>query len=361
MSILIKRTDTNSSGGSSKGYPPGNVSNVEIKGSYKKVTIKWSDPEDIVVGGKTLSTWKSTILVRKKGSIPTSIKDGTIVLTNTERNKYKDTQYEDITAEVGHTYYYRFYTLSTDKVYNDSTSMIYSVTVVNFDPILKNNTWEQVIAAVESGNIPSTWNIGDEIDITLSGTYNETVTLQIWDFNHFDKSDGTGKAGIVFGMKNLMKDKQRMNTTKTNSGGWNNAYMKRTIMTNILSSMPSELQSAIKEVNTYANKGSSSESTSQGLLSKDKVFVPGYIEVGINGWSDQMGSESAQKKFPIFTDKNSRIKCLPSGGYGSEGDWWWLRSPYCGDSYDWCCVTTGGSYGDYSSADYYGVCFCFNV
>ena len=88
MSILIKRTDTNSSGGSSKGYPPGNVFNVEVIGSYKKVNIKWSDPDDIVVGDKTLSTWKSTILVRKKGSIPTSISDGTIVLENTERNKY---------------------------------------------------------------------------------------------------------------------------------------------------------------------------------------------------------------------------------------------------------------------------------
>ena len=67
MSILIKRIDTNSSGGgSSKGYPPGNVTNVTIKGGYKKVTIKWTDPDDVVVGDKTLSTWQSTTLVRKK-------------------------------------------------------------------------------------------------------------------------------------------------------------------------------------------------------------------------------------------------------------------------------------------------------
>ena len=66
MSVLIKRIDSSSGGGSSKGYPPGNVTNVTIKGGNKKVTIKWTDPDDVVIGDKTLSTWQSTSLVRKK-------------------------------------------------------------------------------------------------------------------------------------------------------------------------------------------------------------------------------------------------------------------------------------------------------
>ena len=85
-------------------------------------------------------------------------------------------------------------------------------------PILKDNTWEQIIAASETNSIPSTWKVGDEIDLTLSGKYNETVTLQIWDFNHYDKSDGSGKANICFGMKNLMKDKQCMDNFYFNDG-----------------------------------------------------------------------------------------------------------------------------------------------
>lgn len=358
MSVLIKRTDS-SSGGSSKGYPPGNVTNVTIKGGYKKVTIKWTDPDDIVIGDKTLSTWQSTTLVRKKGSIPTSIKDGNIVLETTEKNKYKNTEYTDNNLEIG-TYYYRFFVCNTDKIYNNDSSMIYSAAVVEIDPVLKNNTWEQIASASESGNIPSTWKVGDEIDLTLSGTFNETVTLQIWDFNHFDKSDGSGKAGIVFGMKNLMKNTQRMNSSDNNSGGWNNTAMCKTVMQNILNSMPSNLQNYIKEVNTYANRGGSSSSSSKGLLSKDKVFLPGYTELfGSSYWSNQSVTESGQKQFPIFTDNNSRIKKMSNGSGNAE--YWWTRSP----SYDYadtfCFVSSDGSNsGNYPSVNY-GVCFCFCV
>ena len=358
MSVLIKRTDS-SSGGSSKGYPPGNVTNVTIKGGYKKVTIKWTDPDDIVIGDKTLSTWQSTTLVRKKGSIPTSIKDGNIVLETTEKNKYKNTEYTDNNLEIG-TYYYRFFVCNTDKIYNNSSDMIYSAAVVEIDPVLKNNTWEQIASASESGNIPSTWKVGDEIDLTLSGTYNETVTLQIWDFNHFDKSDGSGKAGIVFGMKNLMKNTRQMNSSNTNSGGWNNTAMKNTVKANILKSIPSNLQSYIKEVNTYANEGGNSTSSSKGKLSEDKVFLPGLTEVfGPSDWSSQSVTESGQKQFPIFTDNNSRVKKMNNGS--GDANWWWTRSPYCNNDGYFCGVTSDGSYDYNNASHYYGVCFCFNV
>ena len=39
----------------------------------------------------TLSTWKSTIIVRKEGSAPKSPTDGVVILTNTSRDKYKST------------------------------------------------------------------------------------------------------------------------------------------------------------------------------------------------------------------------------------------------------------------------------
>ena len=364
MSVLIKRTDSSSGGGSSKGYPPGNVTNVTIKGGYKKVTIKWTDPDDAVIGDKTLSTWQSTTLVRKKGSIPTSIKDGDIVLETTEKNKYKDAEYTDNNLEID-TYYYRFFVCNTDKIYNNDSSMIYSAAVVEIDPILKNNTWEQIASASESGNIPSTWKVGDEIDLTLSGTYNETVTLQIWDFNHFDKSDGSGKAGICFGMKNLMKDRQKINEDYTSHGGWSETSMCKSIMQGVLSSMPSNLQSFIKEVNTYANRGQyygeSSDSSSIGLLSKDKVFLPGFTElVGSSYNSSQSKTESNQKKFPIFTNNNSRIKKLSNGSGDTYS--WWTRSPSAFSTYQFDFADPSGSVGyGIETSERTGVCFCFNV
>ncbi len=367
MSVLIKRIDSSSGGGSSKGYPPGNVTNVTIKGGYKKVTIKWTDPDDVVIGDKTLSTWKSTTLVRKKGSIPTSIKDGIVILETTEKNKYKNTEYSDNNLEIG-TYYYRFFVCNTDKIYNNDSSMIYSAAVVEFDHILSNNSWEQIAAASESGMASSLWNIGDEIDIELKAFADsdgieisaQTITLQIWDFNHFDKSDGSGKAGIVFGMKHLMKSYQQMNSSDTNYGGWNDTAMKKTVMANILKSMPSNLRSYIKEVNTYANQGGSSSSSSKGLLSKDKVFLPGMTEMfGSSYWTSQSVTESGQKQFPIFTNDNSRIKKMSNGS--GDAYWWWLRSPLYSNTYYFCNVYADGSYYDRDASYNYGVCFCFCV
>ena len=186
MSVLIKRIDTNSSGGSSKGYPPGNVTNVKIKngpidkdGKYKAMYLSWNDPDDIVVGNKTISTWERTIVVRSKGKVPSNYPgpDGIIVVGDkyernswTEKDPYKD--FIRINRDIYGTYYYRFFTINTDGVINQSPDMIYKVEVNEYDPILKNNSWDIISKASEAGIASSIWNIGDEIDITLSCTYN---------------------------------------------------------------------------------------------------------------------------------------------------------------------------------------------
>ena len=360
MSVIMRNISGGGSGSSSKGFPPGDVTNIYIVSGNKYVKLKWTDPNTSVYNGSTLSTWSSTIIVRKEGSAPTSIKDGTVVLTNTTKNKYSSTPYTDSNVTVGKTYYYRFYTLSTDKVYNDSTSMIYAIKVLAADPVLKNNTWEQIASISESGVASSLWKVGDEIDLTLSGSFNETVTLQIWDFNHFVKSDGSGKAGICFGMKNLMENKQYMNTSNANSGGWNNTAMKKIVMINIYNSMPTDLQNVIKEVNTYANIGGGSTSSNAGKLSKDIVFLPGSTEVNNNDWPYQNPTETNQKKFPIFTDNNSRIKKMNNGS--GDASMWWTRSPYYGNGADgfFAVNYNGGPTPDGSSTSN-GVCFCFNI
>ena len=228
---------------------------------------------------------------------------------------------------------------------------------MNIKPILKDNSWEEVIYTSENNCIPDTWKVGDEIELKLSGKYNETVTLQIWDFNHYEKADGSGKAHILFGMKHLMKDKEFMNPFYFNTGGWNDSYMKKTVMKNIFNSISTELRNAIKEVNTYASIGSTT-SSGKGLLSKDKVFIPGLTEVG-DKWDAQNQTETGQKKFPIYSNDSSRIKRLNNGNGLTE--WWWTRSPYY--IYDTCfCRFNADGVCGVNSADLScGVCFCFNI
>ena len=360
MSVIIRGgASATISGSSSKGFPPGDVTSISSTVNNGRVLIKWSDPKDTVVDGTTISAWKGTLLIRNADRHPESIKDGDVVLDNTTRDKYKNTWYTDSGLTNNHKYYYRFFPYNTAKVYNDSSNLVFAAIPLSFAPTLKDNTWEQIKAASEGDAIPSTWKVGDEINITLSGTFNETVTLQIWDFKHFDKSDGSGKAGIVFGMKHLMKNYQQMNSSDTNSGGWNNTAMKKTVMANILKSMPSNLQSYIKEVNTYASMGGGSSSSNAGRPSKDKVFLPGDTEV-YDRWFSQAVTESNQKKFPIFTDNNSRIKKMNNGS--GDASMWWTRSPYYGNGADgfFAVNYNGGPTPDGSSTSN-GVCFCFNI
>ena len=161
-------------------------------------------------------------------------------------------------------------------------------------------------------------------------------------------------------MKNLMKDTQKMNVSDQNYDGWNDTYMRNTVMPDIYNSIPSEVRSIIKEVNTYANMGSGNPSPSIGKLSKDKVFLPGLTEVGDR--TDQNKTETNQKRFPIFTNNNSRIKKL-SNGSGNAADWW-NRSPrYDGYTYFWFIDNEGAisDYHDFAASYHNGVCFCFNV
>ena len=351
MSIILKGNNISSS--NSDGIGPGEVTNIKSSQNASSIILSWTNPSNVIINGSTLSTFSYVTIIRNEERYPMSAKDGKIVYSG------NGTTCTDSDVIKNKKYYYRFFVYDTNKLCNNNMSMIIENTFYGIDPVLKNNTWEQIAAASEGDAIPSTWKVGDEIDLTLSGVFNETVTLQIWDFNHFDKSDGSGKASILFGMKNLMKDKQQMNSTRTNSGGWNKTPMRNTVMQNILKSMPSDLQSHIKEVNTYANPGNTS-SSSKGLLSVDKVFLPGYKEVyKRNAWSNQIAAESGQTQFPLFTDDNSRIKKLSNGS--GEASWWWTRSGYYGNHYDFCSTTSTGSCNFYTTTDYYGVCFCFNV
>lgn len=349
MSIILKGNNISSN---NNGIGPSEVTNIKASQNASSIILSWTNPSNVVINGTTLSTFDHVIVVKNSSQVPSSEKDG-IVIYNGNSNTCTDSSVTKNTK-----YYYRFFVYDTNKLCNNSMSMIVESTFYGIDPILKNNTWEQIAAASESGMASSLWKVGDEINLTLSGTFNETVTLQIWDFNHFDKSDGSGKAGIVFGMKNLMKNTQVLTPdSNSNYGGWNDTTMKKTTMGQILSSMPSNLQNYIKEVNTYANVGDNSTSNSVGKLSKDKVFLPGCTEVG---FTLQSSTESGQKTFPIFTNNKSRIKKLSNGS--GDAQQWWTRSPSYYDRYSFVSVYSGGGNNRYDCPyNSRGVCFCFCV
>ena len=159
-------------------------------------------------------------------------------------------------------------------------------------------------------------------------------------------------------MKNLMKGNYIMyKDNYAGSGyGWNNSIIKNTTMPLILESMPTDLRKCIKEVNTYA-KEESGRLESVGILSKDKIFIPGCTEVfGRNIGGLQYYSETNQLQFPIFTNTDYMCKCVGS----SERHNWWTRSRVEGN-YEFAIVEYDGNYKTRYMCNGSLLCLCFNV
>ena len=223
-----------------------------------------------------------------------------------------------------------------------------------FKPALADCSWGQIKAISESGNAAAAFKVGDEKTITLST--GEEVTLVILGFNHDDVTSG-GKAGITFGMKNLLATKYPMNSSSDNTGGWDKSVMRTSTMATLLGQLPADLQAAIKAVNKKASAGAQSTSIT---TSSDKLFLLAEIEV-FGSKSYSVTGEGTQYAYyrDIANTASARIKKL-SNGSGSANNWW-LRSPYVSNSTYFCGVNTSGIADNYNASNSNGVAFGFCV
>lgn len=224
-------------------------------------------------------------------------------------------------------------------------------------PSFAEATWEQIAQVAEAGTASNYFAVGDEKTITLST--DEQITLVILGFNHDDLSNGSGKAGITIGMKNLLNSTYPMNATNTNAGGWDESEMRTSTMAMLLSQLPSDLQSVVKQVNKKATAGSKSTSIT---TSADKLWLLAEVEVDgttLAGYADEGEQYEYWKTVKDGTVAADRIKYL-SNGSGSAGVWW-LRSPYVSVlTYFRYFTSTGVVSGDGASRTC-GVSFCFCV
>lgn len=345
-------------GGGTKGYPTADVSGiVGASSGGLKILLKWTDPEDTVLDNIMLAQWQSTLIVRKINGIPESVKDGILIFENTVRNKHQNTWYEDTNSLLdGATYYYRFFTKSTEGIIGDGSPTV-KVTAVNYDPVLSNNSWEIISEAAESGAAAEIWNIGDEVEIYIN-TWNETHIMQIWDFNRYDKVDGSGKAGIVFGSKYLTNRTTSMSVDRYGPYGWEYSEGRRDLAS-MYSLLPQDIQSVVKEVKTYSNYNTGIGYT-YSKESHDKIFIPNSAEVGTNTniYSNAGETPPIMSKFPIFTDNSSRMKRI----YNEFGEYesWWVRDLEDDSASTYNIVSEYGN--DSATADYqdkhFSFCFC---
>lgn len=83
------------------------------------VTLYWRDPEDSYAEGTTLALWNRTVIVKKQGSLPANINDGTVVVTSTVRHQYYNNGFVDNQAN-GDQWYYRAFPVSEGNLASSS-------------------------------------------------------------------------------------------------------------------------------------------------------------------------------------------------------------------------------------------------
>lgn len=247
---------------------------------------------------------------------------------------------------------------------------------------LNDMTWEQIRAISDAGKAADYFNLGDTKTITINGNVgnftfsNYTVDAFIIGFNHNSTKEGGNRTHFLIGksgdkLVGLCDSKYNneqtsagyfnMNTSQTNSGGWNGSAMRKTLLGNngtpssptantLLAALPSDLRAVMKSVTKYTdNTGNSSNVSGNVTATSDYLFLLSEFELqGFRNYANEYERKS-QAQYDYFKAGNSKVAYR----HTATGTviWWWLRSADCNNRDRFCDVGPGGGSG-YSLASW---------
>ena len=227
---------------------------------------------------------------------------------------------------------------------------------------LADNTPATIQAAAQSGQAANYWSVGDKMGIALSGTVGAlslsgTYYAFILGFNHNSSVEGGNSIHFQFGKTSAGVDIAfvdgnygntgssagfRMNTSNSNSGGWNGSYMRKTICPAFLAAMPTAWQNVIAACTKYSdNTGGGSNTASYVTTTSDKIWLLSEFEVqGTRSYANS-AEQNYQKQYDYYKNGNSKVKYKHNAT--TTACLWWLRSVYATYTSYFCSVSTGGS------------------
>lgn len=294
----------------------GQVENFKAGVGNLSAILSWTAPspdeDNSFVGAR---------IVRKTGSAPTGINDGTVIYEGTALT------YTDTGLTAGTTYYYRAFAYNAKKKYQ-TAYRVASRTAVALNSNFASNTWKMIMEACQSGGILDVWSVGDSKTMTIDGA---SYQFDIVGKNH-DTYTAGGIAPLTFGLHDCYANTERMNNTNTNKGGWEGSKMRTETLAAILAKMPENIRNGIRSVNKLCATGGNDSTI---ITTADKLFL--YSDEEIYG---TVGGEGEQ--YDYYKAGNSKVKKV-----GSSASRWWLRS--------FQRYVTGGFYVVDTSGDYTGV------
>lgn len=366
---------------------PKPVNNPTIENANASVIIKWQDPENTVISGSTFSTWAGTKLVMKETGYPANPDDGTLVVDNTVRDKYKTTGYTVTGLTNGKQYYFTLFPYNTDGIYNyDAGNRLIGepedLKIVTFADGTDAEI-EKMIEAHYAGkiNISDYWAVGDKRTIhhnAMDATgVNEShrandYAYVIIGIEHDDlvtAINGKTKAAITIQTERMLyldttteynasynasHECGYINGSSTNSGGWEDC-VRRTWCNNVYKKcLPTYIQNMMKQVKKLTSAGSRSSTIK---ISNDYAFLLSEIEI-FGSTTHSFAGEGKQYQYFKNATANRYKKPRYSSTYVSGQ--YWTRSPYSSGSDSFCGVGRGGSANADSASNTGGIvpCLC---
>lgn len=205
------------------------------------------------------------------------------------------------------------------------------------------NSWETIIAACQSGNVPGSWAVGDSKPMAINGT---NYQIDIIGKNHDVYTDGSGTVPLTFQLHDCYIEAKQMCSTNLSGLGWKNTDMRLTYLPAILALMPAEVKNGIHAVSKKTSEGGNS--TTIETVS-DTLFLLSEVEV-FGTTSSSVAGEGIQ--YDYYKAGNSKIK-------KREGvdEFWWERSSASGGMF--CRVRDNGQAGASNASSSLGVSFAF--
>lgn len=246
---------------------------------------------------------------------------------------------------------------------------------VNVDPVLNNNSWETISKISQAGLAAQYWNVGDTKDIVINGKVGATtisnlsISVFILGFNHNASREGSNRihfqigkingtlVGLVdgnYGNSTSTTGAFTMNTSYTNSGGWNNSHMRKTVLgsnsasatspaaNTLLAALPADLRAVMKPATKYSdNTGGGSDTASYVTSTTD--LLPLLSEFEYHGARSCANSaeKNYQAQYDYYKAGNSKVH-YKHNATGTAAPVW-CRSVYSSHSNDFCLVTADGS------------------
>ncbi|MBR7042318.1 MAG: BspA family leucine-rich repeat surface protein, partial [Bacilli bacterium] len=228
-------------------------------------------------------------------------------------------------------------------------------------PNFATDTWERIVANIESGNTDN-YHVGDtkEVDLGSLGTH----TLRIANMSTPDACSGSTYSqtacGFVLEFADLLGTRA-MHSSATNVGGWPGTTMRTYVNSTVYDALPEALRRGIIDTKTISGHGSTSGESN--WTSTDKLYLLSMVEVyGANYTNDSLQTTQTRQ-----LDYYSQIGVTTSSyagaikNNGTTATAWRLRSAGSNNTTYYNYINASGNRANASATTAYGVSPAFRI